>query len=99
MTKQIKLLKTMIFVLLLIPVALFFVGLIQTFILKDAQNKLLLANQNLSQAELEYQKFKEQHEYMFNPDGSVKEEYLEEFYKHNPNGSYGNEGDVAVIVK
>jgi len=101
MTKQTKLVKSMIFVLMLIPVALFFVGVVQTFVLKDAQSKLLAANQNLSQAELELEKYKEQHSYMFNADGSVKEEYLEEFYKHNPNGSiyYGKDGDVVIILK
>lgn len=101
MTKQTKLVKCMIFVLVLIPIALFFVGVVQTFVLKDAQNKLLEANQNLSQAQQELEKYKEQHAYMFNDDGSIKEEYLEEFYKHNPNGSiyYGKDGDVVIVLK
>ena len=101
MTKQTKFVKSMIFVLLLIPLALFFAGVVQTFVLKNAQHKLNNANQTLSQAELDLQKYKEQHSYMFNPDGSVKDEYLEEYYKHNPNGSdyYGKDGDKVIIIK
>ena len=98
MVKQTKVIKFMLFVLILIPMVLFLTAIIQTFVLKDAKNKLDNANSNLNQLEQEYNDLNQKHNYVYNKDGTISEEYLEEYYKHNGNG-YGNEGDIQVEFK
>ena len=56
MTKQTKLIKFMLVVLLLIPVILFTTAIIQSFILKNSQKKLLEAQNCLNQAQKELDK-------------------------------------------
>ena len=94
--KQTKFIKVMIFTLLLIPVVLVFTGVVQTFVLKDAQNKLISAQTELALAKEKQQRAQEKHEFAFNPDGSISDEFLKEHYKHSESDSYGDDGDVNI---
>lgn len=100
MTKQTKLIKFMLIVLILIPILLFSIAVIQTFILKNVNNKLLNAKQNLNQAETTLKEEQEKHNYIFDKDENgnliISEEYKKEMYKHNKEENYGDEGDIAI---
>ncbi len=93
MTKQIKLIKFMIVVLLIIPIALFFTGIIQTFVLKSKQDKLTNATQELYASQQELEKQKEIEEYVYS------DEYKEEYYKHNNPGFGTNSEDKYIKLK
>ena len=88
MTKQTKLIKFMLFVLLLIPVVLFAIAIIQTFVIKSEQNKLINAQRQLELKQQEYQSVNNQHKYVFkdknttNGELVLTEEYQKELYKH-----------------
>lgn len=90
MTKNAKMIKFMLFVLLLIPIVLFVTGIVQTFVLKSTQNKLAQAQTEQTQIQQEYNDLQNEYDY------KTSDEYLEEYYKYH-NG-YGNEGDVVVEI-
>ena len=96
--KQTKLIKFMLVVLILVPTILLITAVVQTFVLKDAQKKLTIANEALTKTEQEYNHLNKQHDYVYNEDGSLSEDYLKEHYKHG-DGSYGNDGDIDIIIK
>ena len=50
MPKQTKMIKFMLVVLIIIPVVLFFTGIVQTFVLKSRQNELYNNKYTLSQS-------------------------------------------------
>lgn len=95
MTKQTKLIKCMLFVLILIPIVLFSIAVVQTFVIKSKQNALTIAQTELSKSQEDLEKQQEIYNY------KSSDKYKEEHYKHNEyNGeSYGNEGDINVTIK
>lgn len=95
MTKQTKLIKFMLVVLILIPIALFSIAIVQTFVIKNKQNHLLQTQIELQQKQEELNNKNEIYEY------KSSEEYKAEQFKHNQyNGqTYGNEGDINVTIK
>ena len=103
MTKQTKLIKFMLIVLMLIPLLLFSVAIVQTFVLKDAHNKLLNAKNKLEQSEQELTKQQQIKDYVFDIDENgnyvISKEYQEELYKHNQENLYGKQDDVNVVIK
>ena len=98
MVKQTKIIKFMLVVLILVPTILLITAVVQTFVLNDAQRKLSIANETLSQTEKEYNNLNQQHNYVYNEDGSLSEDYLKEHYKHS-DGSYGDDGDIDIVIK
>lgn len=103
MTKQTKLIKFMLIVLMIIPLLLLCIAIVQTFVLNDANKKLLNAKQQLSQAETTLNEETQKHDYIFDKDENgnliISDEYKEEMYKHNQQENYGNEGDVDIELK
>lgn len=103
MTKQTKLIKFMLIVLMLIPLLLFSVAIVQTFVLKDAHNKLLNAKNKLEQSEQELTKQQQIKDYVFELDENgnyvISKEYQEALYKHNQENLYGKQDDVNVVIK
>lgn len=89
MVKQTKLIKFMIVLLMIIPFILLLTGIIQTFVIKDQQNKLLLAQQELNLKEKELSDADSQHKYIYkdknttNGELVLTDEYKKELYKHN----------------
>lgn len=103
MTKQTKLIKFMLIILILIPLVLFSIAIVQTFVLKDANNKLLNAKESLELAESNLKLEKDKHDYIFDEDKNgnliLSDEYKEENYKHNQDENYGNDGDINIELK
>lgn len=95
MVKQKKLIKLMLFVLMLIPLILLLTGIVQTFVLKSKQQQLLNAQNELTLSQQELLKQQQIYNYQ------SSDEYKEENFKHNEyNGqNYGNKGDVNVEIK
>ena len=97
MVKQTKLIKFMLFVLLLLPIVLFVIGVVQTFVIKSEQQKLFNAKKQLELKQKEYQDVSSQHNYIFKDKNSTNgelvltDEYKKEIYKHN---EYYNEEDI-----
>ena len=90
MTKNTKMIKFMLFVLLLIPLVLFVTGIVQTFVLKSTQNKLAQAQNDLTQSTQEYNDLQNEYDY------KTSDEYLEEYHKYY--SGYGQEGDVEIEI-
>lgn len=93
MVKQTKLIKFMIFVLLLIPVILFFSGLITSFVLNAKETRFTQVQHELEEAKKEEQKQNDIYDY------KSSDEFKDEQYKHDQDNSYGNEGDVIINVQ
>lgn len=77
MPKQTKMIKFMIFVLIFIPIVLFIIGIVQTFVLKSRQNELHNSQYTLSQSESKKEELNNESDYK----GST--EYKNEKDKHN----------------
>ena len=94
MTKQTKLIKFMIIFLILIPIILLCVAVVQTFVLKNNQNKLDNALSTLEQSQTQYDKQQEIYNY------KSSEQYKIDYYIHNGynNENYGDEGDIKVNI-
>lgn len=95
MTKQTKVIKFMLVVLIIIPIALLITGIVQTFVLKNAQQNLLEARKALEYYEQEYTNLEDQYNYM------QSDEYKKEQQKHNEydGDNYGDDGDIDVNIK
>ncbi|MBE7074948.1 MAG: hypothetical protein E7376_03115 [Clostridiales bacterium] len=91
MHKQTKTLKFIFFILLLIPIVLFAVGIIQTFVLKSKQNELNALNQSIIVSEQQQTELEKELEY------KQSDEYKNEYYKYE-NG-YGKPGDIEIVVE
>lgn len=92
MPKQTKTIKFMIALLLLIPIVLFMVGIVQTFVLKSKQNELANSKYNLEQSQTKQEELSNEYDY------KTSDEYLKEHYKHNSYDGkyYGDDGDVLL---
>lgn len=90
MAKQTKMIKFMLVILLIIPIALLTTGLVQTFVLKSKQAELANAQTQLEQSSSEYEAYKNEDEYKSSDD------YLKEYHKYK-NG-YGDDGDVIIDI-
>ena len=91
MTKQIKLIKFMIVVLIFIPIILFVTAIVQTFILKNKQAELNNANTYLNERNDELEKQQDILDYV------ESDEYKQEYKKHNdPNK--GNEEEFSINI-
>ena len=88
MLKQTKMIKFMLVVLIIVPIALFVTGIVQTFVLKSKQNELASAQYNLEQQTDKEKELNEEYDY------KTSDEYLEEYYKHKSN--LGEDGDVKI---
>lgn len=88
MTKQTKMIKFMLAILIIIPVTLLVTGLVQTFVLKSKQAELANAQTQLEQSTDQYNNLEDEYNY------KTSDEYLEEYHKYH-NG-YGNEGDIVL---
>ncbi len=89
MTKQTKTIKFMLFLLIIIPIILFSVGIIQTFVLKSKQNELANANYVLDQ------KLQTEQELQNEADYKSSDEYKDEYQKYFNNKSK----DEDILVK
>lgn len=85
MQKQTKTIKFMLFVLILIPLVLFTIGIVQTFILKSKNNQLNQTNAKLEQS---IEKEKD-----LNTEAEFKssEEYFKEYQKYFNDKSENND--------
>lgn len=89
MAKQTKTIKFMLFLLMIIPIILFSVGIIQTFVLKSKQNELANANYVLDQ------KIQTEQELQNEADYKSSDEYKYEYQKYFNNKSE----DEDILVK
>ena len=87
---------------MLIPLILFSIAIIQTFVLKDANNKLYSAKNKLEQSQNELTKQQQIKDYVFDIDENgnyiISKEYQEELYKHNKEDIYGKEEDINITI-
>ena len=92
--KQTKTVKFIFALMLLIPVALFFTGIVQSFVLKHKKNEFNDAKKNLQQQETVYEEKEELYNYL------TSDEYIEQYYMHEgyENDQYGNSGDININV-
>ena len=92
--KQTKKVKFVFAVLLIVPMVLFTIAIVQTFVVKSKKGYLTDAQTTLSERQEVYDENSEIYNYM------NSEEYWEEYYKHHPqNGeNYGNEGDINIEI-
>ena len=88
MTKQTKMIKFMLAILLIIPVALMVTGFVQTFVLKSKQAQLASAKSQLEQSTNQYNELEDEYNY------KTSDQYLEDYHKYY--NVYGNEGDVII---
>ena len=88
MTKN-KLAKIVVIVMFFIPIILFTIAIIQTFLLKSKQAKLQKLQTSLQQDQEYYDDLKKQEEYI------SSDKYEEEYFKYE----YGSDGDSVIIVK
>ena len=95
MVKQKKLIKCMLFVLMLIPIVLCGVGIVTTFVLKSKQNNLNKLNQNLNQQQQILNTNQDKLDYM------QSDNYKKENFKHNDYDGkhYGDQGDINIELK
>ena len=74
--------------------ALFFTGIVQSFVLNYKKNQLNDAKNNLQQQETIYEEKEELYNYL------TSDEYKEQYYMHEgyENDQYGNSGDININV-
>ncbi len=89
MQKQTKTIKFMLSFLILIPLVLFSVGIVQTFVLKSRQNQLNQTNYNLEQSIEKEKNLQEESEY------KSSEEYIKEYQKYFNNKSENNDKNLV----
>lgn len=85
MQKQTKTIKFMLFVLILIPLVLFTVGIVQTFILKSKNNQLNQTNAKLEQSIEKEKDLNTEAEF------KISEEYFKEYQKYFNDKSENND--------
>ena len=89
MEKQTKMIKFMIFILLLVPIVLFVIGISQTFILKSKNNELELNNKKLYSAQQKKEETEDSLDYI------ESDQFLEDYNKYE-NGKSENENDIII---
>lgn len=83
--------KFMLGVLLLIPITLFVVGIVQTFVLKNKQSQLANASAQNSEYSKQYEELTGEADY------KESDEYWKEYYKYFY--GYGEDGDINIDVR
>ena len=91
MAKITKGVKFLFCVLIILPVALATTGIIQTFVIKAKKQELLKAQNALTQAQKEYDKQKDKHDY------KNSDEYNDKYLEYEE--GYGEEGDIDIDVE
>lgn len=87
MPKQTKMIKFMLVVLIIIPVVLFFTGIVQTFVLKSRQNELYNNKYTLSQSENKKNELQNEADY------KDSDNYKDEYNKHK---GYSDKDDIIL---